>query len=61
MSQFQTWRMTLLALGSALGTPVYAALLGKVPVIVLFLISICATILSALGYYLLYRTNKTKA
>ena len=60
ISQFQTWRMILLSLGSAIGTPVYAALLDKVPVIVLFLISAVAIFLSVLGYYLLYRGKNVK-
>ena len=61
MSRFHTWRLALLALGSAIGTPIYAALLGKVPVIVLFAISTAATILSVLGYYLLYRSKQIKS
>lgn len=60
MSQFHTWRMILLALGSAIGTPVYAALLDKVPIIVLFIISSTATFLSVLGYYLLYHKKRVK-
>lgn len=60
MSRFHTWRLALLALGSAIGTPLYAWLLDKVPVIVLFVISSSATILSVLGYYFLYRSKQTR-
>lgn len=58
MSQFHTWRMILLALGSAIGTPVYAELLDKVSILVLFMISAAATFLSVLGYYLLYHKKR---
>lgn len=58
MRQFQKWRMILLALGSAIGTPICAALLDKVPIIVLFLISAAATFISVLGYYLLYHKKR---
>lgn len=60
MSQFHTWRMILLTLGSAIGTPIYAALLDKVPIVVLFIISTVATLLSVLGYYLLYHKKRVK-
>lgn len=58
MSQFHTWRMILLALGSAIGTPIYAALLDKVPIVILFIISAAATFLSVFGYYLLYHKKR---
>jgi len=58
MIQLHTWRMILLALGSAIGTPIYTAFPDKVPIIVLFLISAAAAFISVLGYYLLYHKKR---
>ena len=58
MIQFHTLRMILLALGSAIGTPIYTAFPDKVPIIVLFLISAAAAFISVLGYYLLYHKKR---
>lgn len=58
ISPFHTWRLALMALGTAISTPIFGALLPVVAAEVLLVIGAAGLLLCALGYYLFYRKQK---
>ena len=54
ISQFHTWRLAIMAMGTAVGTPICGILLDKIPAALLLLLAAFAILLCMIGYYLCY-------